>query len=466
MWTKFHLKNFKGYEDSGLQELRRLTVLIGPNGGGKSTILQFLMLLKQTAESSDTVTTIISSVDRDKLGKGFGYVDLGQYKDYVFTGDTEKSVEFYLEWDPTYNPGREKRSKIDEALATEVRAIEVALIAPRPRYQVFVNTLKYWADSKPPPEEALQETPNDVLVSLERSQRAAYVVEMADDWRGDKLRNQSRDYEPQKFYRLARSLLAELPTETEEKFRTYVLEFEDRIVGTYYIGPLREYPRRYYESTGERPPDLGLKGEKIGIVLHAEYETLRDKTNTWLRKLGLAEAVSLSRISKGNLFHINIQGPGQQRPVNLADYGFGASQILPVIVECLYSPEGATILIEQPEIHLNAHHQLELPNFFAELLQTTRKQFIVETHSEYFLKRLGTLVLQGVLKPEEVNVLYCYADESGSHIHPITLDEFGQYSWWPSDFLSEAYEGTVEYLEAAESRMEADGETEEDADHA
>ena len=105
-------------------------------------------------------------------------------------------------------------------------------------------------------------------------------------------------------------------------------------------------------------------------------------------------------------------------------------------------------MIEQPEIHLNAHHQLALPNFFVDIINTTRKQFIIETHSEYFLKRLSSLVAKKELASKDLIIFYCYADESGSHIKPITLDEMGRYSWWPEGFLSEGFEATEEHLDA------------------
>jgi predicted ATPase len=112
-------------------------------------------------------------------------------------------------------------------------------------------------------------------------------------------------------------------------------------------------------------------------------------------------------------------------------------------------------LIEQPEIHLNPHQQLELPNLFVEIIKTTAKQFIIETHSEYFLKRLGTLIAQQTLSPDDVIVYYCHTDEEGSHMQPIEFDDLGVASWWPEQFLSEGFEGAAEHLEAIELRQEA-----------
>jgi predicted ATPase len=442
MWTRISLKNFKGYKDTGELALRPLTILIGPNGGGKSTLLQFLMALKQTAESTDTSTTLITSIDKEKSG----YVDLGLYKDYVYMGEVERSVEFFLGWDAP-NGAHAKERQPATVSEPRARAIALQLDNKRPGNQVVVKSLSYYA------QDHIADDAVEPLVRLERLDKAAYEAHLPAEWQGSTLKQKNREYEPQKFYRFSPQLLGDLPSDTEARLREYASEVEIRLLNTFYLGPLREQPQRYYVATGERPNDLGIKGQRIGTVLYAEAEgDLIQQTSLWLRRLGIAESVSLSRLAKGNIFHLNIHGKNQRQNVNIADFGFGASQILPVIVESLYAPPGSTLLVEQPEIHLNAHQQLELPNFFAEMFgQGQGKQAIVETHSEYFLKRISTLVAKGQLDPERVIVYYCHADQDGSHIEPITLDEKGRYAWWPEDFLAEGYEGSVEHMDAMQA---------------
>ncbi len=51
MIKKFRLYNFKAFQDTGDIELKPLTVLAGPNSGGKSSLLQSLLLLRQTFET-------------------------------------------------------------------------------------------------------------------------------------------------------------------------------------------------------------------------------------------------------------------------------------------------------------------------------------------------------------------------------------------------------------------------------
>ncbi len=441
------LKNFRGYSDTGLQELRPITILIGPNGGGKSTLLKFFMALKQTAESSDNATTLITSVDLDKRG----YVDLGLYSDYVYQGNTERKIHLFLAWESLRKNGRKKQ------VGESVNALDVQLAFRQTGKQVVVQKLTYREESQA----SESVVAGKVLASLSRQRRGAYKPDMPhkQDWKiGGK--DTSKKYEPYKFYRFSPDFLADVTSQAEMALRSYVQEFENQLFQTYYLGPLRENPQRYYETTGERPGDLGIKGQRIGAVLYADKDDNQEKiiklTSKWLNKLEIADSISLSRIAKGNLFHLNIRGRNQDYDTNIIDYGFGVSQILPVIVESLYSPDNATLLIEQPEIHLNAHQQLELPNLFVDLMKTSSKQFIIETHSEYFLKRLGTLVAKRELAPEEVILYYCDTDEHGSHMKPIEFDELGVASWWPEQFLSEGFEGSAEHLEAMESRQEVE----------
>jgi|YNPNPStandDraft_1061719.scaffolds.fasta_scaffold130547_2 predicted ATPase len=91
MWTSIRVQNFKGYEDTGEIPLKPLTFLIGPNSGGKSTLLQVFLLLRQTVESRDLTSTVISNGD---------YVELGAYQDYVFLNDKNRWVEMALTWVP------------------------------------------------------------------------------------------------------------------------------------------------------------------------------------------------------------------------------------------------------------------------------------------------------------------------------------------------------------------------------
>jgi predicted ATPase len=67
--------------------------------------------------------------------------------------------------------------------------------------------------------------------------------------------------------------------------------------------------------------------------------------------------------------------------------GFGLSQVLPVIVQCVAARPGSLLIVEQPELHLHPRAQAELGNLFTAIAQKGVHCFI-ETHSEHLLLRL------------------------------------------------------------------------------
>ena len=211
------------------------------------------MTLKQTVESTDTRTAIISSVDEEKGG----YVDIGLFKDYVHMGKVDSTILFWLWWGPSiYSP---KIADRNHPIAT-VDGIQVNVKRAQ-KNEVVVQRLAYMAG----PNESEQ-------VILSRRDKAAYSAIIPNLPEIKELSTGSKDYSPQKFYRFSPQMLKILPPVEEEKLRGFSSEFEDHILRTYYLGPLRQNPQRYYLATGETPNDLGLKGQKIGSVLYAKSD--------------------------------------------------------------------------------------------------------------------------------------------------------------------------------------------------
>ena len=74
MIKSLRIKNFKSWQDTGTMPFSKLTGFFGPNSSGKTSILQWLLLLKQTAESSDSAHVL-------NFGDESTYVNLGTYRD-------------------------------------------------------------------------------------------------------------------------------------------------------------------------------------------------------------------------------------------------------------------------------------------------------------------------------------------------------------------------------------------------
>jgi hypothetical protein len=92
MLTELSIKNFKAWKDTGKVRLAPITVFFGSNSAGKTSLLQFLLMLRQTAESPDR-HRVLHPGDRNTP------VELGTFRDLVFEHNLSNEIEFTLAWD-------------------------------------------------------------------------------------------------------------------------------------------------------------------------------------------------------------------------------------------------------------------------------------------------------------------------------------------------------------------------------
>src|SRR6266487_3610226 len=84
MLREYQLTNFKAFAGPETIPIRPLTLIFGPNSSGKSSILQSLLLLKQTLEEANSSTLL----PKGKL------VDLGDYREFIHRHDVSNSFSF------------------------------------------------------------------------------------------------------------------------------------------------------------------------------------------------------------------------------------------------------------------------------------------------------------------------------------------------------------------------------------
>ena len=91
MLTKLEFDNFKSWRRTGEIRLAPITALFGSNSSGKSSILQMLLLLKQTAESPDRNQVL-------NLGDDRSLVDLGTFQDVLFNHQLSRPLGIRMAW--------------------------------------------------------------------------------------------------------------------------------------------------------------------------------------------------------------------------------------------------------------------------------------------------------------------------------------------------------------------------------
>jgi len=152
---------------------------------------------------------------------------------------------------------------------------------------------------------------------------------------------------------------------------------------------------------------------------------------------------------KSSLVEIGLKGITGISVHSLADSGFGYSQILPILVRALMAPKGSTIIVEQPELHLNPALQVRLVDFFISMIRAG-KQVIIETHSEHIVNTLRVRTAKdttGYLF-QNTKIYFLDLERNRPVIYDMNIKEDGTIPNWPANFFGEAANLVAELLRA------------------
>ena len=451
MLTNIRLRNFKAFKDTGDIPIAPLTVLTGPNSSGKSAIIRAMMALRQTVEGRDQNTAFVPTGP---------YVDLGTFEDFVFKRDKKSSVgvDVIAKLSSAYDTlfGIEMQSGQEQR--TLSMSLEVAYMESLDRIylkhsrvdldQVDIQVHKSSMGGKRLGRLYRTNVKNGEaeVANLANSSTAKFHVAPPFQIRDVSLiAGEEGNRGPSQLLR-RRMFGTQMAKLAEESI-------SQEFAGLRYIGPLREQPRRMYLSTGETPREVGVAGELGPAVLWSTSEAKQfDSKNLseWCSRMGLALEIKLARVP-GGYFRILIVDLHTGVVVNLPDVGVGTSQLLPILIQGLIAPAGATFLLEQPEIHLHPKAQADLADF---LIEVTRRDVgvIVETHSEHLINRLQRRIAEEVLDPKSVALYYVKPSAEGSTLKPVQINEYGQIPTAPEGFFEEGFEETFAMLSAVGKR--------------
>ncbi|WP_375446060.1 DUF3696 domain-containing protein [uncultured Fibrella sp.] len=226
-----------------------------------------------------------------------------------------------------------------------------------------------------------------------------------------------------------------------EKIKTYLFEPSFRESGIKpsinYLGSFRLPPERTYYQKPKAADRVNVAGDGYIDQIIEWDETQPDTIKQlidFMRELELVDSISANRM-RGGRFELRIKTKNNSKDASLADIGFGVSQFLPIIVADLQLSDESLLAVSQPELHLHPKIQAAFANYLAKQINTTNKQYIIETHSEYLLNRIRLLLVTGELKPEDVCVLYFENDGMKSTNHNIEFATNGSVKGAPESFF-------------------------------
>ncbi len=414
MLKKIQLKNFKCFDELSLP-LGPLTLLSGFNGMGKSSLIQALLVLRQSY--------LQGLLERHILSLNGDLIKLGAAKDVLCEHGDGETLGIHLEWNTDYEDKLKEKAKelsFSEQLPFEITGDWNYF------YDSFQKMLRH---EKPKPE----------------------------------LFN---GFDEQKHKRI--KIQVDHP-DSIHKAGAFFSLFNDNF---HYLQAERLGSRSSFESSGplvSRHCQLDTHGELATDFLKvfgekevlpglcypnasdASSHTLRRQVEVWMNEITPGARIQVE--SREGMDVVNLRY-SFAREMQTANYhrsihvDFGNAYTLSIFVAILSASPGALILVENPETHLHPRGQTIMGTLMAQAA-AAGIQVIVETHSDHVLNGIRIAVRDGRLKPRQTCFHYFTRDNTGEiQISTPVIDNEGRIDHWPEGFFDES----VRSLAALSSR--------------
>ncbi|MDR7654236.1 AAA family ATPase [Acinetobacter junii] len=430
MIKSLSLENFKSFKNLDNLQIKPLTILLGRNSCGKSSIIQSLLLLKQTIEQNN-------DADLNVEGK---YLKFSNLKDISYglpnINNAAITYEFGVESGEEFSNIRLefKNKKKEESYVPSL----TGFIHKNNNKEINLKKIK---------NSDLSDDLKDLLKRLKEKK-----VEFVEG--RPKFETIFKNFMPKAIRHVSNKDFILPLNFVYEKLM--IDEFEKDLRKIKYLSPLRASPERIYVHYSQSASEISENGANSAHVLWARRNQmvyLNNQENNLLvalgkciEILGLGQEITSKKISE-MVYQIGLKLKNSNGLVSLADVGFGYSQVLPVILIGLLNNNNNLILIEQPEIHLHPSSAGKLADLFLAFIKD-KKTFLIETHSQEFINKLRLRVIQDPTLKEFINIVFIDQDENGTKIKQFEIDETGMFPEWPRGFLDESENIAREILKA------------------
>jgi energy-coupling factor transporter ATP-binding protein EcfA2 len=399
MLQQLTLENFKGLKSAKV-DFGRFTVLIGPNGTGKSSISQALMLLRQSLGNIKLQTdgplinlgifddVLTKGVSKREIGIGLS-VGVGANVAFGTTSGASYSYSAY------FGPGL---IRFDAAIVSENKELLLAR----------------WGGKR-----ANSIQPKQVIDNLEGGKLLLRLG----------LNNM-----------IARPIIVTSHSFPEEfadigqAFENHTQEFLSTITillgKTYYVPAIRGLDKPEYELRAESKTDFaaGANAEVASAFAYAGRD-VAELVSIWTQSITGSDIDA--SVVPGRKVTIRSYAAAGGIPV-IGD-GFGTNQLVQLLLTLAIIPSGSVLAIEEPEIHLHPKAQKNLCDILVEIGKAHDKQIILSTHSEHVLFRFVEAVRNKKLTRDELAIYYF--EEKGKEPYLVEQDKYGDIYDWGTNFL-------------------------------
>ena len=387
------LKNFKCFREQRI-EFGKLTVLSGLNGMGKSSVVQALLLLRQSLAGNRAQRSLQHSGD---------LIELGTDADILFELADDNEIVFVLEYDGIWRSeyvysyaGDEERLTLDLGnRSSGVSTRELSM------------TDNGWREFP-------HESPPDKIGSATRS-----------------------IFSDTGFQYLSAERLG------PRKF----LPWSEEQVSMRSLGVQGEHVLAFLSERGRD----GLQNDDPRIKDHDRSLTVAAQVSAWLQETSPGANLEISELRQIDAlsaqYSYSRTGDVGSRSFRAANVGFGISYALPVLTALIGAVEGDMVIVENPEAHLHPRGQTRMGELSARAAKAG-VQVIAETHSDHFLDGVRLDALRGIIDREATRIHFFTRDAAESRIISPRIMEDGKMSDWPTGFFDERDGNLLELLGA------------------
>jgi len=385
MITQVILENFKSASKQSI-DLAPITVIIGPNRSGKSSILQALGVLKGFVENASRPIDQLFNLHS---------INLGSYKNVVHKHKDELTMKIGVEI---------SNEDIDLRFSLQLGPKSATLIRWKKPFKVEAHapiTLPW----SPKPERTQFIYGNKKLTFV---------------WDGLNTVIEPADPELSDFINIHKTEIQKMN-----------ILFSNRG----FLKPI------YQRQEASLPSTLSMTQDRIASLLDdVDFETT---VMTWTE-----EVFGVRVEAKTVPPNIRLITRLRHFAPNIVNEGFGLNQATYMFAVLAAAKEGALIGIEEPEISLHPQAQTKLARIFQEVIKTMNKRILITTHSEHLLVGLLTLVANGELRPDQLGIWSMERKGYSSKAKKLKVNEKGQVEGGIPDFFEHELSTSMEYIKA------------------
>ncbi len=429
MISKMSLYKFKAISSAEDIEIKPITIICGKNSCGKSSIIQSLLLLKQTLDKP--------SINEAEIALEGDYLHYSHLSDISFKLPQPNTAKIEYRFELMQD---------DKIIGYYGFVVRQSSTVKKSKMGPYISEIK-WKISSGNEENIHLEKEQlkikkkmlpDVVRSKEDAEKIEYGVLRLFHYLPNELTG----------YKKNTNELEKINLGISTELMKICQNLYNDIYNIKYLSPLRAIPQRAYLQFSVQENDIAIDGSNAAQYLWLNKDrkipsggqnvSLLSGVNECLQLIGLDQEIAVKRTNR-ILYQLTAKLKGDStKEVPISDIGFGYSQIIPIIIRGLIAKKNSLTIYEQPEIHLHPSSAGNIADLLIKFAKDNKRS-IVETHSADLINKLRLRIVQSPELKNMVNIIFVEQNSnSETSVRQFQFNENGLPPEWPEGFIDES----------------------------